>query len=149
MDGAILRLTFDALKQTLDHKGIKLSFQRLKVLEYLSIHHSHPTADRIFSDLQVELPTLSKTTVYNTLRTLIDAKLVRVVNIEESEARYDLIAKSHGHFKCETCGRIENFSIDIDTVPFGDLAEFQIDLKDVYFKGICPRCLSNRNKISK
>jgi Fur family transcriptional regulator, peroxide stress response regulator len=145
----MMLLTFDDLKQILDQKGIKLSFQRLKVLEYLTIHHSHPTADRIFSDLQVELPTLSKTTVYNTLRILVDAKLVRIVNIEEAEARYDLVAKSHGHFKCETCGRIDNFSIDIETVPFGDLEDYQIDLKDVYFKGICSRCLSNNIKIAK
>ena len=141
--------TFAQLRHTLDQKGIKLSYQRLKVLEYLTLYHSHPTADQIFSDLQNDLPTLSKTTVYNTLRILVEAKLVRVVGIDEAEARYDLVAKSHGHFKCETCGEIANFTIDIDAVPFADLDDFQIELKDVYFKGICPRCLSNRTTTSK
>jgi hypothetical protein len=61
---------FEDIKQELKKKNINLSHQRLKVLEYLTQNRSHPTVDQIFTDLQKEMPTLSKTTVYNTLRML-------------------------------------------------------------------------------
>ena len=73
--------TFEKLTNELKKKNIRLSHQRLKVLEYITMHRTHPTVDHIYNDLQKEVPTLSKTTIYNTLNTLKDAGLVKVVNI--------------------------------------------------------------------
>lgn len=105
------------------------------------------TVDRIFTDLQKDIPTLSKTTVYNTLWILVEAGLVRVITIEDNETRYDIEVENHGHFKCESCGTIYDFRIDINSLNPGDLNNFKISDKNVYFKGICPRCLSNINEI--
>ncbi|MGI5927327.1 MAG: transcriptional repressor [Syntrophomonadaceae bacterium] len=81
--------TFENLKQELKKKNISLSFQRLKVLEYLTQNRCHPTVEQIFTELQKDIPTLSKTTVYNTLRILAEAGLVKVITIDERESRYD------------------------------------------------------------
>ncbi|MDR9756215.1 MAG: Fur family transcriptional regulator [Thermoanaerobacterales bacterium] len=81
--------TFENLKQELKKKNISLSYQRLKVLEYLTQNRCHPTVEQIFTELQKEIPTLSKTTVYNTLRILAEAGLVKVITIDERESRYD------------------------------------------------------------
>lgn len=132
---------FDDLKTELRKKDIHLSHQRLKVLEYLTQNQCHPTVEQIFHALQDEIPTLSKTTVYNTLRVLAEAQIVRVLTIEDNETRYDIITRDHGHFKCETCGTIYNFSINMDALSSGDLASFKIRDKSVYFKGDCPKCL--------
>lgn len=129
------------LKQKLKIKNINLSYQRLKVLEYLIQNQCHPTVDRIFTDLHKDISTLSKTTVYNTLRVLVEAGLVRVITIEDNETRYDIDVENHGHFKCESCGRIYDFHIDIDILSPKDLKDFKISDKNVYFKGICPGCL--------
>ncbi|OPX45085.1 peroxide operon regulator [Ruminiclostridium hungatei] len=142
-----MKPSFEDLKKELRMKNIQFSYQRLKVLEYLTQNQCHPTADKIFTDLQKDIPTLSKTTIYNTLKILVEAGLVRVINIEDNETRYDIIVENHGHFKCESCGTIYNFSIDIDLLTSADLKSFRINDKNVYFKGICPRCLSNINKI--
>ncbi|MGI5849735.1 MAG: Fur family transcriptional regulator [Christensenellales bacterium] len=141
-----MKPSFEDLKQELKIKNINLSYQRLKVLEYLTQNQCHPTVDQIFTDLQKEISTLSKTTVYNTLRVLAEAGLVRVITIEDNETRYDIITENHGHFKCESCGKIYDFHIDIDSLTFNDLNNFKINDKNVYFKGICPRCLSDINE---
>ena len=60
--------------------------------------------EQIYTVLHKEIPTLSKTTVYNTLNTLIDAGLVKLITIDENETRYDIDTTTHGHFKCESCG---------------------------------------------
>ncbi|MFY9273300.1 MAG: Fur family transcriptional regulator [Thermacetogeniaceae bacterium] len=139
--------TLENLKQELKKKNISLSYQRLKVLEYLIQHRCHPTVDQIFSEIKKDIPTLSKTTVYNTLRTLAEAGLVKVITIEDKETRYDIDTKDHGHFKCDSCGTIFDFPIDIDSLIPEDLSKFMINDKNVYFKGICPKCLSNKNEI--
>ena len=141
-----MKPSVEDLKQELKNKNINLSHQRLKVLEYLTKNHCHPTVEQIFTDLQKDISTLSKTTVYNALRALADAGLVRVITIEDNETRYDIDVENHGHFKCEACGTIYDFMIDIDRLSPSDLKDFKISDKNVYFKGICPECLSNINE---
>jgi len=136
-----MKPSIDALKEELKRRNVNLSHQRLKVLEYLVRNQCHPTADQIYTDLRKSIPTLSRTTVYNTLKMLIDAGLVRAITIEDNEARYDIIPESHGHFKCASCGAIYNFGIDAAALASGDLAGFLVTEKNVYFKGICPGCL--------
>lgn len=133
--------TYEDLLDRLKSKDIRLSHQRLKVLEYLSCSKSHPTVEQIYTDLHKEVPTLSKTTIYNTLNILIKTGIVRVLTIEDNETRYDLISENHGHFKCESCGKIYDFDIDIDSFSTEQLSNFKINDKSIYFKGICPECL--------
>lgn len=135
-----MKSTFEQIKQQLKKKNISLSHQRLKVLEYLTQNHCHPTVEQIFTELQKDIPTLSKTTVYNTLRVLAEAGLVRIITIEDNEVRFDINTNDHGHFKCESCGIIYDFNIDMDLLVSEDLENFRINDKNVYFKGICPRC---------
>lgn len=141
-----MKPSFEDLKQELKSRSINLSHQRLKVLEYLAVNPCHPTADQIFTSLQKDIPTLSKTTVYNTLKLLAEAGLIRAISIEDKEARYDVARENHGHFKCESCKAIYDFGIDIDSLACSDLGDFLIRDKDVYFKGICQRCLLNSKK---
>jgi Fur family peroxide stress response transcriptional regulator len=75
------------------------------------------------------------------LRVLVQAGLVRVITIEDNETRYDIDVRDHGHFKCESCGKIYDFNIDMNSLIVKDLNNFKIDDKNVYFKGICPQCL--------
>lgn len=132
--------TFEDLVNELKNKNIRLSHQRLKVLEYLNNNKTHPTVDEIFKDLQKEIPTLSKTTIYNTLNALVDSDLVKVLTIEDNEARYDSTTKDHGHFKCSSCKKIFDFQIDFDSLEIKELDNFKIHNKDMYFKGLCSNC---------
>lgn len=126
-------------------KAIKPSYSRIKIFEYLDQNATHPTVDEIYNHLVGELPTLSKTTVYNTLKLLAEARLVNVITIEDNETRYDGNIAPHGHFKCEACSRVYDFEIDIAGCVTNGLEKFQIHSQDVYFKGACPDCLKNKN----
>lgn len=131
------------IKEILLTKNVKPSHHRIRIYEYLMEHKVHPTVDQIYSDLIDEIPTLSKTTVYNTLKLFVDAGLVRVLNIDDIESRYDITTDNHGHFKCEACSEIFDFPIHSIKLEGSELEGFQVDTKNVYFVGICSRCLEN------
>lgn len=135
-----MKTTVASLSFELSSRGIRPSQQRIKILGYLKANHCHPTVDQIYTALQPEIPTLSRTTVYNTLNEFIRNGLVRAISIEENEARYDIVVHDHGHFKCESCGVIFNFNVNIEQLASGDLKDFRILDRNVYFKGICPAC---------
>jgi Fe2+ or Zn2+ uptake regulation protein len=141
-----MELTIEFLSNQLKDKGIRPSFQRIKVLEYMHQQKGgHPTVDEIFRALSPEVPSLSKVTIYNTLHILVDAGLVRVVDIDDTEKHYDITLNSHGHFQCEVCGTIYNFQVNIDQIPIDGLSQFEITQKNVYFKGLCPSCQKQLN----
>jgi Fur family peroxide stress response transcriptional regulator len=142
MDESIAFFT-DQLKS----KGIRPSFQRIKVLEYLNRNGGHPTVEEIFSALSPVIPSLSKGTIYNTVHTFVEAGLVRVVEIDDAQMRYDITLNDHGHFLCAACGTIYNFPVRIDPVSLKGLNQFKITQKNIYFKGFCPNCLENPHTI--
>ncbi len=139
-----MRISIDNISEFLLSKHIKPSYARIRILEYLVVKDSHPTVEEIYSALVGEIPTLSKTTVYNTLKLFMEADIARIITIEENEARYDADIDSHGHFKCNECGRIYDFHIDMQK-EIEELKAFKISEKSVYYKGICHECLSNKN----
>lgn len=134
--------TTNPFVQELLKRNITPSHQRVMILKYLVENECHPTVDQIFSALHSSIPTLSKSTVYNTLNLFIQARLIRVLSIEENETRHDIVMENHGHFKCSSCGNIYNFAVDIDRFISADLQGFQITEKNVYFNGICPTCIA-------
>lgn len=133
------------IAETLLKNHIKPSYSRVKILEYILNQKSHPSVEEIYNVLSQELPTLSKTTVYNTLNILMKARLVRLINIEDNETRYDADISEHGHFKCTRCGQIYDFHISLESNVIAGLDGFLIEDKNVYFKGVCPNCLTNKN----
>jgi len=137
-----MKKSLDELVKELKEKNIRLTHQRLKVLEYLVNNPIHPTVEQIYGALKKEVPSLSKTTIYNTLHHLSELKLIKVVAIEDNEARFDGDTRDHGHFKCTSCGEIYDFNIDMDRYILENLDGFRINEKIVHFKGICKGCLS-------
>lgn len=121
---------------------VRPSVQRLAVLGYVADKRSHPTADEIYSSLSLEIPSLSRATVYNSLHTLVDGGILRELEIENGATRYDMAAQpSHGHFICGRCGKIFDIPVPggLDAaIPEG----FKAASIDVYAKGICPACLA-------
>ncbi|MBE9492712.1 MAG: transcriptional repressor, partial [Bacteroidetes bacterium] len=61
-----MEIEIENVAQYLKSHGIKPSYQRVRVFEYLIKNKSHPTVDTVYKALADEIPTLSKTTVYNT-----------------------------------------------------------------------------------
>lgn len=121
-------------------KGIKPSYQRIRIYEYLQTDTSHPTVDVIYKALLPEISTLSKTTVYNTLRQFAEKQIVQIVSMGDSELRYSLYSDFTGHFKCTQCGTIYDFDIEPVTIANVALDGFDINETQICLKGICPKC---------
>ncbi|MEN8906389.1 MAG: Fur family transcriptional regulator [Clostridiales bacterium] len=138
-----MKENIDNISKYLLENNIKPSFQRIKILEYILVNKNHPTVDDIYSKLIKEIPTLSKTTVYNTLNIFLNSNIVRYIYTEDNELRYDYMEENHGHFKCNSCGEIYDFKIDIDYFKIPELKKFKTIEKNVYYKGVCPKCLGN------
>jgi Fe2+ or Zn2+ uptake regulation protein len=129
----------DKLGEYLQKHGIKPSKPRLIIFDFLYKTHNHPTVDTIYMALSPQLPTLSKTTVYNTLKLFVANGVARVVNIEENEARYDADTSVHGHFKCKGCGGLFDFNLG-DALKVTGLESFKIDEYHINLKGYCKVC---------
>jgi len=132
----------NTIKELLEQKGVKPSYPRLKVFEYLVDNRNHPTAEEIYEQLVKEMPTLSRTTVYNTLNLFVEEGVVIPINISSNEARYDARVMNHGHFKCGSCGRIVDFPIEMGECAIKELNGYEVTGRFVYFKGTCPDCLN-------
>lgn len=122
--------------------GIKPSVQRMAVLDYLRMHRTHPTADEIYSALVRDMPTLSKTTVYNTLRLLVESGAVRQLSLDEHGASFDADLRPHAHFLCRCCGAVVDLpctgtcGLEGVNLPEG----FVCEQSNVTLRGLCAAC---------
>ena len=90
------------LENILTKIDLKPTYQRIKVLEYLNKHmNSHHTVEVIYEALSKNIPTMSMTTIYNTLNAFLEKGLVSAVTITGTEIRYDFNTSSHHHFLCK------------------------------------------------
>lgn len=129
------------VKEILMSHEIKPTFVRMKMYDYLITRKNHPTADTIYQALAPEIPTLSKTSVYNTANLFLQKNLIRPVTIEENEIRYDADITEHGHFKCTACSRVFDFNADLSMIKHNIPEDFRITEKQLLFKGLCADCL--------
>src|SRR5699024_1597693 len=107
------------------------------IYDYLNTSKDHPTVDIIYNDLVNDIPTLSKTTVYNTLNIFMDANIVKAINLDENEKRYDFNVHNHSHFLCEKCNNIYDIPFgNVEFLPEG-YENFKITEKQILLKGIC------------
>lgn len=126
----------------LNNNNIKPSIQRVKIFEYLYSNKNHPTVDNIYCSLAGEIPTLSKTTVYNTLKLFIENGITSALTIDSNEVRYDAIMDDHAHFRCDNCEMIYDIEIDNLKLKNNQLAGFKIDETNIHLKGKCKKCLT-------
>lgn len=127
------------LKKLLEANDIRLSHQRLLILDYLVLNHTHPTAEKIYKDLKEVDPVISQATVYNTLNLFSDKKLVKELDFNMTSKRYEFRKKFHGHFICEKCKTINDFELIDHSLP-DELEGYDIHSEEIVYRGLCPNC---------
>jgi Fur family peroxide stress response transcriptional regulator len=95
--------------------GLKATGPRLMILEAIEKHLHHPTVEEIYSLLLDDHPSLSLSTVYETLDVFIRNGLCRRVTGAGDRMRVDGTPQDHDHAICQSCGTI--FDIDRQTYP--------------------------------
>ena len=93
----------------LNEKGLKVTPQRIAVLDAIISLNNHPTAENIMDHIRKIHPNISSATVYKVLDVFVSNGLIRRVDTERDIMRYDAITESHHHIYCSDSDRIEDY----------------------------------------
>ena len=122
---------------------MRVTRPRLAVLEALR-DHRHVDTDTVIALVRAQLPTVSHQTVYDVLRALTDAGLVRRIQPAGATARYESrVGDNHHHAVCRTCGAIADVDCAVGDAPCLTAADdqgFVVDEAEVVYWGTCPAC---------
>ena len=122
--------------------GIKPSVQRIAIMDYLMTHRTHPTADEVYMALCDSIPTLSKTTVYNTLKLFVEQQAALMLTINDKNVHFDGDTSLHSHFFCRRCGKVYDLphSGKKREARELDIEGHAVEEIHHYYKGVCKEC---------
>jgi Fur family ferric uptake transcriptional regulator len=121
-------------------------------LAVLSAVHEHPHSDTssIIGFVRGDLGEVSHQAVYDVLRALTGAGLVRCIEPPGSVARYEArVGDNHHHVVCRSCGAIADVDCAVGGAPCltpSDDHGFAIDEAEVIYRGRCPECAAAHEK---
>jgi len=121
--------------------GLKITPQRQAILKLLKGNQTHPSAERIYSEMLKKYPGISFATVYNTLSKLVGAGEIQELDIDPNKKRFDPYTSLHYHFYCKICGKIYDVDYDLSITPnIKRIGGHQIEAIQLNFKGVCKAC---------
>ncbi len=126
---------------------MRMTPQRMAVLDYLKDNKSHPSAADVFRAVSERFPTISFATVYNTLQMLKDRGRVTELSMDPDKKRFDPDPAPHHHVICIRCRAIMDITRTFDLeLPEGERHGFEIVGNHVDFYGLCLRCREKEEK---
>jgi Fur family ferric uptake transcriptional regulator len=137
-------LTPDQVAAALRERGQRATGPRLVVYRAVSELPGHPDVETIAARAHAEIGSISTQAVYDSLRALTDAGLLRRMEPAGSPARYEArVGDNHHHVVCRVCGAARDIDCVVGAAPCLDPSEtsgFAIDEAEVTFWGLCPEC---------
>lgn len=131
----------------LRQRGLKITPQRLAIVDAIVEHcNSHPGASLIFSSASKKAKSVSLSTVYATLKEFAESGLIRQMEFDRMENRYDLDLADHINLVCKRCGKIVDYHILAPIEP-KDIARktgFIVTDTRIEFYGYCRNCLKRQ-----
>lgn len=113
----LLNQHYPDIKKKLRECGLKLTPQRIAVLEAVMTLSGHPTAENIMETIRIKHPEIATGTVYHILETFTEKGLISKVKTIKDVMRYDAIQKSHHHlYSCDTEKIEDYFDEDINEI---------------------------------
>lgn len=141
--------TESVLIETLRQAGLRLTPQRLAICQQLINNAEHPSAQQIYEELRPQYPSLSLTTVYNTLEALVGLGAIHTLGNDVSGIiRYDAETSPHANLICTSCNRIVDYHsthVQALTDEVKDQSGYQITGARVLYYGFCEVCQNKRN----
>ena len=127
--------------------SLRVTRPRLAVLEALR-DHRHVDTDAVIALVRADLPTVSHQAIYDVLRALTEAGLVRRIQPAGATARYESrVGDNHHHVVCRSCGAIADVECAVGHAPClaaSDDHGFVVDEAEVVYWGTCPDCATER-----
>ncbi|MBN2542623.1 transcriptional repressor [bacterium] len=130
----------------LKEKGVKVTPQRVAILEYIVKVNDHLTAEEIHNYVKSKFPSISMATVYSTLQKLIEIGEVEELSIKKrGEACFEPKSEGHHHLLCTSCGKILNIALDCPPdcpiIKQSLIKGCKVNEVQAYLYGLCPECL--------
>ena len=97
------------IRDSFVEKGLKITPQRIAILEAIYKLDNHPTVEDIVNYIREDNPNIAKGTVYKVLVTLEENHLVNKVKTDKEVMRYDGVVNNHHHLYCSECDLIEDY----------------------------------------
>ena len=97
------------IRNKLIEKGLKVTPQRIAILEAIVKLNNHPTAENIIDYIRKNHPNIATATVYKVLDALVENGLIKKVKTEKDIMRYDAFLEKHHHLYCSDSDRIEDY----------------------------------------
>lgn len=136
------------LKRIIRALNLKVTTQRMAILEAMHDGRRHVTAQELYEKLSDSHPDIGFATVYRFLRSLTEGKFVTEVRMGGLPARYELTPKGHhDHLTCVKCGKIcefENKAIENLQEKIAHQFGFKLTHHVLELYGICPACQVGR-----
>jgi Fe2+ or Zn2+ uptake regulation protein len=131
------------VEQMLRGAALRVTRPRVAVLDAV-YEHPHADTDEIVGAVRKDLPEVSRQAIYDVLRALTAARLLRRIEPAGSVARYESrVNDNHHHVVCRSCGAIEDVDCAVGSTPCLTASNnhgFQIDEAEVVYWGLCPDC---------
>lgn len=138
----------NAFKRIIREMGLKVTGQRLAILEALSSGRAHVTAQEVFEEVNLKHPEIGFATVYRFLRKMTEQSFVTEVRMGGLPARYELTPKRHhDHLTCTYCGKIvefENSSIETLQLKVAKDNGFILTSHVLELYGVCSDCQTKK-----
>ena len=127
--------------------NVKPSVQRLAIMDYLLTHRTHPSIEEIYLALCDDIPTLSKTSVYNSVKLFVEHGAAQMLTIDEHNVCFDGDLSLHAHFLCKSCNKIFDLPAPKEDELITKMQNegFQVEATHYYYRGICPSCKEQAN----
>ena len=130
-------------EQACRERGLPITTQRKTIFEMILDRADHPTADQVYDQVRERIHTISRTTVYRILDTLVELGWITKICHPGSAARFDPRIHQHHHLVCLHCEKI----IDVDEkrlngVAWPDVRGYGFEIRDyhIHFRGVCAAC---------
>ena len=101
--------SYNKIKDVLAKHKLKATHQRIAIYDIMLYLDDHPTTDQIFNKVCQYYPSISLATVYKTLDTFVEKKLIRRVLTTKDAMRYDININEHHHLYCESSDKIIDY----------------------------------------
>jgi Fur family transcriptional regulator, stress-responsive regulator len=126
-------------------RGVGLRVTRPRVAVLAAVYeHPHSDTDSLIALVRDEIGDVSTQAVYDVLRALTDARLLRRIEPAGSVARYESrVGDNHHHVVCRSCGAIADVDCAVGDTPCltaHDDHGYLIDEAEVTYWGLCPTC---------
>ena len=139
-------------KDRLRSKRMRVTPQRLAVLQILTRTQKHPDAESIFAEVRKIFPEISPATVYSTLKSLQKIGFVQEIGTFGSVRRFDGYPQPHPHLICLGCNKIEDLAQpdkkDVEKLELSvsKKTKYRLIKSCFSFYGYCPHCKNNIKK---